>query len=216
MMSYLDTNTRIGKQIENTKLIKEIIYYLKKNKLDNYIPYFISSEGTDAYYSGNYHLAITKLSQALRLYNDYWPHFVEVFYLGMSNWKLGKKEVAVKYFEEIDKDYNETQKLDPQFRTAYELLIKYNDSIGNRDKQLDYINKLMKLDRSYEKNYKYLYTKINKEYDTKKLILEKNEIKSSLKTQRTIISTILLLTILATLFFWNRYNSLQKKIQRKI
>ena len=42
-------------------------------------------------------------------------HFVEVFYLGMSNWKLGKPEVAVKYFEEIDKDYNETQKLDPQF-----------------------------------------------------------------------------------------------------
>ena len=215
MMSYIDTNTRIGKQIENTKLIKEIIYYLKKNKLDNYIPYFISSEGTDAYYSGNYHLAITKLSQALRLYNDYWPHFVEVFYLGMSNWKLGKKEVAVKYFEEIDKDYNETQKLDPQFRTAYELLIKYNDSISNRDKQLDYINKLMKLDRSYEKNYKYLYTKINKEYDTKKLILEKNEIESSLKTQRTIISTILLLTILATLFFWNRYNSLQKKYKEK-
>lgn len=133
----------------------------------------------------------------------------------MSNWKLGKKEVAVKYFEEIDKDYNETQKLDPQFRTAYELLIKYNDSIGNRDKQLDYINKLMKLDRSYEKNYKYLYTKINKEYDTKKLILEKNEIESSLKTQRTIISTILLLTILATLFFWNRYNSLQKKYKEK-
>jgi tetratricopeptide (TPR) repeat protein len=30
MMSYIDTNTRIGKQIENTKLIKEIIYYLKK------------------------------------------------------------------------------------------------------------------------------------------------------------------------------------------
>ena len=133
----------------------------------------------------------------------------------MSNWKLGKKEVAVKYFEEIDKDYNETHKLDPQFRTAYELLIKYNDSIGNRDKQLDYINKLMKLDRSYEKNYKYLYTKINKEYDTKKLILEKNEIESSLKTQRTIISTILLLTILATLFFWNRYNSLQKKYKEK-
>lgn len=95
----------------------------------------------------------------------------------MSNWKLGKKEVAVKYFEEIDKDYNETQKLDPQFRTAYELLIKYNDSIGNRDKQLDYINKLMKLDRSYEKNYKYLYTKINKEYDTKNLFLKKMKLR---------------------------------------
>ena len=44
--------------------------------------------------------------------------------------------------------------LNPEFRPAYELLIKYNDSIGNRDKQLKYINTLMALDRNYEKNYK--------------------------------------------------------------
>ena len=62
--------------------------------------------------------------------------------------------------------------LNPEFRPAYELLIKYNDSIGNRDKQLKYINTLMSLDKNYEKNYKYLYTKINKEYDTQKLINE--------------------------------------------
>ena len=105
--------------------------------------------------------------------------------------------------------------LNPEFRPAYELLIKYNDSIGNRDKQLEYINKLMALDRNYEKNYKYLFSKINKEYNTKKLIIEKNKIENSLKTQRTIISTILLFAILATLFFWNRYNSLQKIYKEK-
>ena len=105
--------------------------------------------------------------------------------------------------------------LNPEFRPAYELLIKYNDSIGNRDKQLKYINTLMSLDKNYEKNYKYLYTKINKEYDTQKLINEKNKIESSLKNQRTIISSILLLTILASLFYWNRYNSLQKKYKEK-
>ena len=120
-----------------------------------------------------------------------------------------------KYFEEIDKEYDKSKKLNPEFRPAYELLIKYNDSIGNRDKQLEYINKLMALDRNYEKNYKYLFSKINKEYDTHKLINEKNRIENSLKTQRTIISTILLLTILATLFFWNRYNSLQKIYKEK-
>ena len=105
--------------------------------------------------------------------------------------------------------------LNPEFRPAYELLIKYNDSIGNRDKQLKYINTLMSLDKNYEKYYKYLYTKINKEYDTHKLINEKNKIESSLKNQRTIISSILLLTILASLFYWNRYNSLQKKYKEK-
>ena len=73
----------------------------------------------------------------------------------------------------------------------------------------------MALDRNYEKNYKYLFSKINKEYDTHKLINEKNKIESSLKNQRTIISLILLITILASLFYWNRYNSLQKKYKEK-
>ena len=215
MMSFIDSNTRIGKQNLNKNLIPEIIKYLSKNNFKKYIPYFISSEGTDAYFLKNYTLAVKKLSQALRMYSDHWPHNTEIFYLGMSNWKLGKTGVAIKYFEEIDHDYNETKKLDPHFRPAYELLIRYNDSIGNRDKQLDYINKLMALDRNYEKNYKYLFSKINKEYDTHKLINEKNRIENSLKTQRTIISIILLLTILATLFFWNRYNSLQKIYKEK-
>ena len=73
----------------------------------------------------------------------------------------------------------------------------------------------MSLDKNYEKNYKYLFSKINKEYDTHKLINEKNKIESSLKNQRTIISSILLITILASLFYWNRYNSLQKKYKEK-
>ncbi len=216
LMSFIDSNTKIGKQKQNKILLKEAFNFINKNNnLEIYRPYFISSEGTDLYYSKNYKKAIIKLSEAIRLYNDQWPHITEIYYLGMSNWKLEKRGVAIKYLEEIDKEYNKTKKLDPQFRSAYELLIRYNDSIGNKDKQLEYINKLMALDRNYEKNYKYLFSKINKEYDTHKLINEKNRIENSLKTQRTIISTILLLTILATLFFWNRYNSLQKIYKEK-
>ena len=216
LMSFIDSNTKIGKQKQNKILLKEAFNFINKNNnLEIYRPYFISSEGTDLYYSKNYKKAIIKLSEAIRLYNDQWPHITEIYYLGMSNWKLEKRGVAIKYLEEIDKEYNKTKKLDPQFRSAYELLIRYNDSIGNKDKQLEYINKLMALDRNYEKNYKYLFSKINKEYDTHKLINEKNKIENSLKNQRTIISSILLLTILASLFYWNRYNSLQKKYKEK-
>ena len=214
-MSLIDSNTRIGKHQENISLLEEAYDFIYKNNFEHLKPYFISSEGTDAFYKANYNLAIRKLSEAIRLYNDQWPHLNDIFYIGLSNWKLGKRDVAVKYFEEIDKEYDKSKKLNPEFRPAYELLIKYNDSIGNRDKQLKYINTLMALDRNYEKNYKYLYTKINKEYDTQKLINEKNKIESSLKNQRTIISSILLLTILASLFYWNRYNSLQKKYKEK-
>ena len=215
LMSLIDSNTRIGKHQENISLLEEAYDFIYKNNFEHLKPYFISSEGTDAFYKANYNLAIRKLSEAIRLYNDQWPHLNDIFYIGLSNWKLGKRDVAVKYFEEIDEEYDKSKKLNPEFRPAYELLIKYNDSIGNRDKQLKYINTLMSLDKNYEKNYKYLFSKINKEYDTHKLINEKNKIESSLKNQRTIISSILLLTILASLFFWNRYNSLQKKYKEK-
>ncbi len=215
LMSLIDTNTKLRKHKENNVLLKTAFEYIEQNNLKHYAPYFISSEGTEAFYNANYNLAIHKLSKAIRLYNDQWPHLNDIFYIGLSNWKLGKRDVAVKYFEEIDKEYDKSKKLNPEFRPAYELLIKYNDSIGNRDKQLKYINTLMALDKNYEKNYKYLFSKINKEYDTHKLINEKNKIESSLKNQRTIISSILLITILASLFYWNRYNSLQKKYKEK-
>jgi len=45
----------------------------------------------------------------------------------------------------------------------------------------------MQLDKSYEKNYKYLSSTLHKQYDTKKLIEEKEKIESSLKTRNTII-----------------------------
>lgn len=210
LMSYIDSNTRIGKHAENKALLKEAFEYINKKNLKIYLPYFISSEGTDAYYTQDYKTAIFKLSEAIRLYNDQWPHISEIYYLGLTNWKLNKHSVAVKYLEEIDKEYNNTKKLDPQYRAAYELLIKYNDSIGNRDKQLEYINKLMLLDRNYEKNFKYLYTKINKDYDTQKLISEKNRIESSLKLQRTIISSLFLIALLIFSFFGFRFYKLQK------
>ncbi|MFC6269846.1 hypothetical protein [Frigoriflavimonas asaccharolytica] len=149
------------------------------------------------------------MKEALNSYNDQWSHNTEVYYLGLANWKLGKHAVAIKYLEEIDKEYEKEKKLDPQFRTAYELLIKYNDSIGNKDKQLLYINKLMLLDRSYEKNFKYLYSKINKEYDTQKLIDIKNRIEKSLKF-RNYLGVFLLLLISIISFYGYRFYKLQK------
>ena len=201
LMSLIDSNTKLSQFKENKVLLKEAFNYLQKNKLDQYIPYFISSEGTDAYYSKDYNKAISKLSEAIRLYNDQWEHNTEVYYLGLSYWYTGKNKLAVKYLEEIDKHYDKTKKLDPQFRSAYEILIKYYNSTGNTEKQLEYINKLMVLDRSYEKNYKYLYERIVKEYDTKKLISEKNRIENTLENQRKIFIGLIILLLIAFLFF---------------
>lgn len=201
LMSLIDSNTKLGQFQYNKALLQEAFSYIEKNKLDQYIPYFITSEGLSAYYSKDYNTAISKFSKSIRLYDDQWPHNTEVYYLGLSYWYTGKEKLAVKYLEEIDKQYNITKKLDPQFRAAYEILIKYYNSTGNTAKQLEYINKLMVLDRSYEKNYKYLYQRIVKEYDTKKLVAEKNRIETKLNNQRIIFTVIFLFFIIVFLFF---------------
>lgn len=201
LMSLIDSNTKLGQFSENKALLKEAFDYLQENKLSQYIPYFITSEGIIDYSLKDYNTAISKFSEAIRLYNDQWEHNTEVFYLGLSYWNIGKKTLAIKYLEEIDKHYNKTKKLDPQFRSAYEILIKYYHSIGDTQKQLEYINKLMFLDRSYEKNFKYLYQRIVKEYDTKKLIAEKNRIENTLENQRTIFITVSSLLVIGFLIF---------------
>ena len=201
LMSLIDSNTKLGKSKENEALLKEAFAYIKENKLDQYLPYFITSEGISSYFLKDYNTAISKFSEAIRLYNDQWEHNTEVFYLGLSYWHIGKEKLAIKYLEEIDKHYDKTKKLDPQFRSAYEILIKYYNSIGNKEKQLEYINKLMFLDRSYEKNYKSLYQRIVKEYDPKKLVSEKNRIEKTLENQRIIFISIFIFLLAGFLFF---------------
>ena len=215
LMSLIDSNTKLSKFREKKALLKEAFDYLKKNNLDQYIPYFISSEGTDEYYSKNYESAISKLSEAIKLYNDQWPHNTEVYYLGLSYWYTGKEKLAVKYLEEIDKHYTKTKKLDPQFRSAYEILIKYYKSTGNTQKQLEYIDKLMFLDKSYEKNYKYLYQRITKEYDTKKLVAEKNRIESTLKNQRIVFAAVFIFFLIAFTFFGFRIHNEKQKYKKR-
>ena len=93
LMSYIDTNTKIGKQNLNEDLLKEAYSYIDKNNLQVYKPYFVSSEGTDAFYRKDYKLAIDKLTKALLSYNDQWPHHTDIYYLGLSFWHSGEKKL---------------------------------------------------------------------------------------------------------------------------
>ncbi|MBC7556775.1 MAG: helix-turn-helix transcriptional regulator [Chryseobacterium sp.] len=215
LMSYIDTNTKLYKQKENKPLLAEAFDYVNVNKLSQYLPYFIASQGMDAYFEKNYNSSILKLKQALSLYNDKRFHFTENFYLGMSYWQEGNQEEAINYFKLIDAEYSKNGKLDPHFRPTYEYLIKYYQASGNKTLQLAYVKKLMDLDRNYEKNFKYLYTTINKEYDTKKLQQEKNKLEDSLQTQRLFYVIFIILLILAATYFINRSVKLKNEYRKK-
>jgi len=215
LISLIDTNSKLNQFSENKILLKKTFQYIKENNSNFYYAYFISCEGTNAYHLKNYFLAIEKLKKAQTLYQDSWPHYTDIFYIGMSYWKLGNKKEAVKYFEKLDKEYYKDKNQDPQFRPSYELLIEYYASKNNTDKQLEYINKLMSLDKSYEKNYKYLFAKIHKEYDSQKLIDEKNSIENSLKVHQYLTLLVIIISIVFISFSTYKYFQMQRRYKER-
>lgn len=73
----------------------------------------------------------------------------------------------------------------------------------------------MALDHSYEKNYKYIFSKINKEYTTEKLIQEKKEIQNALIFHKILIAFIILLSASLGTFIFFRYNKIQRTYKQR-
>ncbi|WP_194461762.1 helix-turn-helix domain-containing protein, partial [Cloacibacterium rupense] len=70
-------------------------------------------------------------------------------------------------------------------------------------------------DHSYEKNYKYLFNKINKEYTSELLIQEKNEIENSLKFHQLLIIFIIILSFSVGSFIFYRYSKVKKAYKQR-
>lgn len=173
LIGLIDTNTKLNQFDENKTLIAEGKNFISKEKdLSDYYPYFVSSEGTDFYFQKDYQNAIVKLETALKSYNDNWKHLTEKFYLGMSYRQLGNYEKAMTYFQLIDADYDSTGKLYPEFRPTFEKIIEYYKQKGDKEKQLIYTEKLLKIDQDLHKSVSEVSAKMHKEFDTPNLIAE--------------------------------------------
>ncbi|WP_339887732.1 AraC family transcriptional regulator [uncultured Flavobacterium sp.] len=153
------------------------------------VPYFKHSEAINQYYKKEYTAAIHKLKEVMpgiKEKKDVANETLANFYIGKSHWELKHKEEAILYLLRVDSTFVEKKYLHPVFRENYELLIKHYAEKNNLKLQLTYINKLMEVDKMLNKNYKYLSQKIFKEYDTKKLIAEKQEVERTMKTKSSI------------------------------
>ena len=215
LLALIESNSHLGKFNENKKLISEGVQYITTENLPEYSGYFRSSEGQDAYLRKNYSLAVLKINEALSLYRDHWKHLTDQFYLGMAYWKLDDKDKAVSHLLSLDQTYNENKRIDPQFRPAFETLISYYKVKGDTKKQLEYIDKLMALDKTYEKDYKYLYSALNKEYDTRQLTEEKLNLQNTLKWERFLYGSLSVLGILLTGFVAYHLLTEQSKQERR-
>lgn len=191
----------------NEKGIQEGVQ-LENNEMRDY---FIHSEGINQYFKSNYAAAIKKITQSLPAINknkDFANESVGYFYIGKSYWDLRNLEMALLYFKKVDQIFDDKQYIRPDLRESYELIIKYYKSKGDLEKQLFYIEKLLKADSVLDNRFRYLSGRVRKVYDTKVLLKDKKEIEESFNKRKhndLIFTAILVLFFLIVLFIAYRH-----------
>jgi len=134
--------------------------------------YFVYSSGINDFYLHRYNQAIDELSRAVSHFGkiqDPSNSAVAWFYLGKSHLALGRQERALEYFEKVDASFHKDKYVRPDLRQTYEIFIDHYHKIRDYKSELRYIRRLKSVDSILGRDYKYLSTRLTKEYDTRKL-----------------------------------------------
>ncbi|MCX2678898.1 helix-turn-helix domain-containing protein [Galbibacter sp. EGI 63066] len=185
LFALSDGYLRTGKLDSSRIFNKKGLIETKMLGNNNYRQYFIFNEGLAAYKQKNYEASIDSLHKTLEFLknkNDI-PNLSEAYYyLGMSHIRLTDESIGINYFLKIDSIFSEIGDLHPDLRNTYEALILYYQKKDDKTSQLRYLNQLLKADSIISSNYQYLSRRIDKDYDTPKIIQEKNQLINDLQS----------------------------------
>ncbi|WP_326982428.1 helix-turn-helix domain-containing protein [Chryseobacterium sp. MYb264] len=190
--------------------------------------YFQLNKGILEYKKNKYKEAVGYLSSALESLQesgDFAWLSVNYFYIGKSFWALNNHQEAIHNFEKVDSVFRKNQFILPELRENYELLINHYKKEKDRDQQLYYTSQLLKADSIISKDFIYLSSKIHKEYDTKTLLDEKNDLekKNSWGAALIIILIALAIGLMVLLILRHKkekdiqqkYNMLEEKLRKE-
>lgn len=201
--SYQDINKIDSANI----LIKE---GLLSSKNDEYLHNkYLSLFGLSSLKQKNYKVAIDSLNKSssffLTKHNDMALNYA-LMYLGQAHAGADQKENAVKNFIKIDSIVQKTNNTFPELRDVYTYLIDYYKEKNDKEKQLYYIERFLKVDKILDSQLWVLSRELPKTYDTPNLLKEKETIIKDLEHKRVIlycsISLLLLILILLTYLYF--------------
>lgn len=146
--------------------------------------YFRHSEAVNCYFKKEYARSMALLNRVLprlEAKGDFANAAVADFYLARIYWDLGKRQKALPFLLKVDRAYTKHGYTRPDLRENFELLITYYAGLGDKRRQLFYIDRLLAVDRLLDHDYRYLSRRIHREYDTRKLLMAKEVIERSMK-----------------------------------
>jgi len=179
--------------------------------------YFNLAIGIDDYYAKNYALAIQNIDKSLPMMKDNGYFEMEEkghFYIAKSWLGLRQENKALLHFQEVDRLFAKHQYLPNELRSTYEWLINYYKKENDKDLQLYYINQLLEVDKLNAENNQYLAYKINKEYDTRRLMEEKKRLEDRFTSWKYYAVGLLILLLIITLVYFFKHRKAQKDNKR--
>jgi len=233
---HLLNSQNITDEYQHDQMRVSLVYcYIKINKIDS--AGFFIQEGLNSpfvrknkynmnqylYLSGqlnlatkNYQTAIAELTKAYAYFssiNDNNQNYV-LYSLGKCYNELNNKQEAIKYFTEIDSNIKKTEITFPELADVYTFLIDYYRESGDKEKQLYYIDRFLKVDKKLDEQFRYLSTELHQKYDTPNLLQEKEDIIKELKNKKTFLYvSVSVLTLI--LFFLTYFYYKSKKGEKK-
>lgn len=198
---YLEINNLDSANI----LIREGQVYAGTNKNNYDLSLYSFLSGTHDLKLKKYSTAITKLS---KVYDDLIKinennANLALYSLGTAYDGLKDKEKVVETYIKLDSNIQKTDIIFPELRDVYTYLIDYYKEKNDKEKQLYYIDRFLKIDKKLDEQFRYLSTELPKKYDTPNLLLEKENIINELKSKKLLFYTTIgiMALLLLTLFF---------------
>lgn len=217
--SYLSVLFALSDSYLRNKVIDSSNYYTtlgyKKTSIVNdslYLNYFIFEQGLIEYEKKKYQSAIDSIKKALPYIiknNDLANVSFGHHFLGKSYLNLKHYNKAIKSFKTVDSIYQITNDIHPDLRESYEYLIEHYKKENNLEKELEYVKKLLEINKNLNKNYYTINENFNENYNTPLLVSEKNRIISELEnnilSRSTIIDILITISILILIFSIYQY-----------
>lgn len=189
------------KNLDSTSFYNKMGYEESKATNDQYyISYFILNEGANQVLKKNYEAGLDSINKALpQIISDknYGNILASYFYLGKSYAGMGNEEKATQNYIKVDSMYVINKRIIPEFVGGYSYLIEYYKQTGDKEKQLKFLTRFMKIDSLLQSDYKQLSKVLLKDYDTPHLFAKKESLIQSLqKKQLTYFIWILILIVI--------------------
>lgn len=202
LFSLSDSYLR-NKNLDSTQLYNEIGVNLSLKTQDSiFLNYFRFEQGLLEYERENYLVSIDSLSKSidyLRKNKDLPNEAFAYYYLGSSYNKTQKFKKSIFYFKKVDSIFQIINDIHPDLRKSYVHIINYYQKEGNLSKELEYIQKLLRVDSILNNNYRNITNVINREYDTPRLLNDRQIIINRLNQKVNLNNFYLILTLLVSI-----------------